>query len=235
MKMLNQMRVENYKFVRSVFFWLALLFMIVVGTYNGYKWDASAQIKDMNLPFEQALPDMSFVFMPALFTAWFIGYSFSTRTILLEIATGASRFSVILARFFPVIVSGILFHGSYLFFTELSLGLKIGFESFELSNIHWAWIGTVLLQIIALECFFILIGFLCCNLYVGLVVSVISAFTLVNIFRNIFRNALWYKYSFFHFVESAEYSEMRICCVVALLSIVPLVSLTYQAFRKREI
>lgn len=233
--MLNQMKVENYKFVRSAFFWLALLFMTVVGIYNGFKWDVTAQVRDMNLPFEQALPDMSFVFMPALFTAWFIGYGFSTRTILHEIATGASRFSVIVARIFPVIVASILFHASYVFFTELSLGLKIGFESLQLSNVHLTWIGTVLLQIIALECFFILIGFLCCNLYVGLVISVIAAFTLVNVFRNIFRDAAWYKYSFFHFVETADLSEMRICCIVAILSIVALVSLTYLAFRKREI
>lgn len=233
--MINQIKVENYKFARSVFFWLALAFIAIIGIYNGFKWDVTAHITELDLPFEQALPDMSFVFMPALFTAWFIGNSFSTRTIQHEITSGSSRFSIIISRSLPVILASVVLHAAYVVLTIVTLGSRIGFGPLSFDNAHLMWIGTVLLQIVALECFFILINFLCCNLYVGLIVSVVSAFTLVNVFRNIFRDAIWYKYSFFHFVEEANKSDLFVCAVVATVSIVVLTVISYLVFKKKEI
>lgn len=233
--MMNQIKVENYKFARSLFFWLALVFMIAVGFFNGYKWDVTAHELSLIKPIEQAISDMSFVFMPALFTAWFIGNSFSTRTIQHEITTGASRFSVILSRAVPVFFASVLLHVSYIASTVISLGLRIGFSTFSLTTDHAVWFLTVILQILALECFFIFVNFLCCNLYVGLIVSVIATFTLVNVFRNLFSEETWYKYSFFHFFENADRSGLITCAMVALASIIVLASMTYVAFRKREI
>lgn len=233
--MINQLKVENYKFLRSIFFWIAMLFMAAVGIYNGFKWDVSAHATEIMTSFDQALPDMSFVFMPALFTAWFIGSNFSTRTIHHEITSGASRFSVILSRSLPAIISGVLLHAAFIVTTVVSLGGRIGFDTFILSSDHVLWIVTVLLQMIALESFFIFIGFLSCNLYIGLISSVISAFTFVNVFRNIFRNASWYQFSFFHFWENNSSADLITCSIVAVVSIVVFSALSYIVFRKREI
>ena len=233
--MINQIKVENYKYIRSLFFWLAMIFMISVGIYNGFKWDISAHTTEIMTPFNQALADMSFVFLPSLFTAWFIGNSFSTRTIHHEITSGSSRFSVIASRSLPTILSGILLHAAYIVTTVVVLGSRIGFDTFTLTSDHVLFIVTVLLQMIALESFFIFINFLCCNLYVGLIVSVISAFSFVNVFRNIFRDARWYQVSFFHFWEDCSRNDLIICSVVAVASIIVFTVLSYIVFRKREI
>lgn len=233
--MINQFKVEGYKFLRSIFFWLAILFMAAVGIYNGFKWDVSAHTTEIMTSFDQALPDMSFVFMSSLFTAWFIGSNFSTRTIHHEITSGASRFSVILSRSLPAIFSGVVLHSTYIVSTVISLGGRIGFDTFILSSDYVLWIVTVLLQMIALESFFVFIGFFCCNLYIGLISSVISAFTFVNVFRNIFRDASWYQFSFFHFWENNSIADLITCSAVAVVSIVVFSVLSYIVFRKREI
>ena len=142
--MINQIKVENYKFIRSLFFWLAMIFMISVGIYNGFKWDISAHATEIMTPFNQALPDMSFVFLPSLFTAWFIGNSFSTRTIHHEITSGSSRFSVIASRSLPTVLSGILLHAAYIVTTVVVLGSRIGFDTFTLTSDHVLFIVTVL-------------------------------------------------------------------------------------------
>ena len=233
--MINQLKVEGYKFLCSIFLWLAMLFMVSVGIYNGIKWDITAHISDIMIPFSQALADMSFVFMPALFTAWFIGSNFSTRTIQHEITSGSSRFFVIISRAIPVIISGLILHAAFIFATVISLGVRIGFDTFILTSEKVLWVITVILQMIALESFFIFLSFLCCNLYVGLISSVIVAFTLVNIFRNIFRDARWYQVSFLHFWENSSYPDLFTCATVAIVGIVVFIILSYVVFRKREI
>lgn len=233
--MINQLKVENYKFIRSIFFWLAFAFMACVGIYNGIKWDITAHTTDIMIPFEQALSDMSFVFMPALFTAWFTGSDFSTRTIQHEITSGASRFAVIISRVLPVVFSGIIFQAAYIVTTVISLGSRIGFDTMIFTPETKLWVLTVVLQMIALESFFIFLSFACCNLYVGLIFSVIMAFTLVNVFRNIFRDVRWYQVSFLHFWENSSRADLITCSVVAAISIAVFIILSYVVFRKREI
>ena len=233
--MINQIKVETFKFARSVFFWLAILFNIGVGIYSGVRLNIDRHVTDTMMPFNEYLPDLSFVFMFALFTSWFIGSAFSNRTIQHEISSGHSRFSIIMSRFLPVIISGVLFQTAFVGSSVVSLGIGVGFDSFALTADHFLWIGTILLQLIALECMFIFISFLSCNLYVGLIASTISAFSLINIFRNIFKDARWYQVSFLHFAETTNHAELMKCSIVAVISIIVLTAFTYIVFRKREI
>ena len=233
--MINQLKVEFYKFIRSPFFWIAMIFMCAVGIYNGYKWDIQAHITEIMTPFEEAVPDLSFAFMLSLFASWFIGGCFGNRTIHHEITSGSSRLSVILSRFFPVVLSGVAMQSAYVVATVLTLGCRIGFDTFRPGTEEMLWIGTVFLQMIALECFFLFVNFLCCNLYTGLIVSTIAAFTSINVFRNIFRTAKWYQVSFFHFAETMDPGTLMTSSVVAVISIAALMVLTFLVFRKREI
>lgn len=233
--MINQIKVETFKLVRSIFLWLAILFNVSVGIYSGVKLNIERHVTDTMMPFNEYLPDLSFVFMFSLFTAWFIGTAFSNRTIQHEISSGHSRLSIILSRYIPVIVSGVAFQAAFVASSVISLGIGAGFDTFSLTADHWLWIGTIMLQLIALECFFIFVSFLSCNLYVGLIASTISAFVLINVFRNIFSDARWYKISFLHFAETMDHSELMACSIVAVVSIIALTVLTYLVFRKREI
>lgn len=233
--MINQIRVEMYKLVRSVFFWLAIVFMVCISIYSGIKWDVQAHQTDLMVSFAYTLPDLSFVFLPGLFTSWFIGSNFGNRTIHHEITSGSSRLSVILSRMLPAVVSGFFIHCTFIAVTVLVHGMRVGFGSFVLTADYWKWMGVVLLQLIAIECFFTFVSFLCCNLYTGLIATTISVFTLVNVFRNIFADSQWYKVSFLHFAESSASSELVPCAIAAVVSIVVLTGLSYLVFRKREI
>ena len=233
--MINQFKVENYKLVRSVFFWCMIALMIVCGVSFGIKMAVQFHQTDIMYPFYDAVPDVSLFFAQALFTAWFIGGDFSSRTIHHEISSGASRMSVIISRSVPAIIGSLLIHIVEIFAGVFGLGAYIGLDGWSLSADKFAWIGTTLLQFIALECFFILISFICCNLYAGLVATVIAEFTMCNIARNIFEEQAWYRYSFFHLVEDINSTELGTYAIVAVVSIIVLVSLTYLVFRKREI
>ena len=233
--MINQFKVEIYKFVRSAFFWFTLLFIIFVAVYGGIKWDITAHADCLMMPFKDALPDVSFSFMFSLFTAWFIGNSFGTRTIQHEITAGASRFWVIMSRLLPVVLSGVILHLIYIAVQVITLGARIGFDTLNITSSDWKWLGVVMLQLVALECFFAFIDFACCNLYTGLIASVIASITMCNIFRNVLRDVKWYQLSFFHFAENTDSAVLGTSAVVALISIAALIVLSYVVFRRREI
>ena len=79
------------------------------------------------------------------------------------------------------------------------------------------------------------VGFLCCNMYAGLIASVVIEVGLCNIARNFLGEFAWYKYSFFHLAETTKSSELLISSVVAVISIFVLTGLSYLVFRKREV
>ncbi len=233
--MINQLKIENTKWVRSVLFWCFVVLMAVCGVSFGMKMAIQYKTTDIMHPFYDSLPDVSLFFAHALFTAWFIGYDFSSRTIHHEISSGASRLSVLITRALPAIAASVIIHLAQVSSTVFGLGAYIGLDGWNLSSDKFAWIGTTTIQFIALECFFIMISFLCCNLYVGLIASVISEIGLCNIARNICGEQTWYKYSFFHLVEDSNSTELGTYAVVAVVSIVVISVITYLAFRRREI
>ena len=45
--MINQVKVEMYKFFRSIFFWLSMLLMITAGVYGGINWDVRSHMTEV--------------------------------------------------------------------------------------------------------------------------------------------------------------------------------------------
>lgn len=233
--MANQFKIEFYKLGRSALFWLLIIFNAAIGISAGYSWHEKRHVNDVMFPFMDALPDVSLFFVVALFTAWIIGGNFGSRTIHHEVTSGLSRFSIIISRSVVAIVAGVILHVVDIFAGVIGMAMYVGFDTWNFTSDMLPWTGTVLLQFIALICFFVFVGFLCCNMYAGLIASVVIEVGLCNIARNFLGEFAWYKYSFFHLAETTKSSELLISSVVAVISIFVLTGLSYLVFRKREV
>ena len=232
--MTEQLKIEGYKTRRSICFYAMLACVLAICIGAGYSFVTKSHVTDLMWAFNEELPDVSIFFLPTLFTAWYIGTNFSNKTVQHDVTTGHSRLSIVVSRAIPCIISGILLHFLGNLAMILTMASKLGFDTFDMSLRNLAWIGTVVLQIAALECFFVFIGFLCCNLAVGIIATLITEFTMCNIMRN-YVTQFWYKYSFFHLAESTETPVLLKSAAVAAVSIPALILLAYLVFRKREI
>ncbi|MBO7425311.1 MAG: hypothetical protein J6U23_06495 [Clostridiales bacterium] len=232
--MTEQLKIEGYKFRHSICFYAMLICGLAITISAGYGYVAKSHVTDLMRAFNEEVPDVSIFFLPTLFTAWYIGANFSNRTVQHDVITGHSRLSIIISRAIPCIFAGIVIQALEVTSLILTMGSKLGFDTFDMSLRNLAWIGTVVLQIAALECFLVFIGFLCCSLPVGIIATLITEFVMCNIMRNYVTQA-WYKYSFFHLAESTETPVLIKSAVVAVISIPALIALAYLVFRKREI
>ena len=93
--MCNQLKVEFFKFRHFILFYLGVILMAGAGGAYGFLKFPNADIYD---GFTATLSDVSFMFVTALVSAWFVGNDFSNRTIHNEITTGYSRLSVLFVR-----------------------------------------------------------------------------------------------------------------------------------------
>lgn len=229
--MCNQLKVEFLKFRRFELFYLGLLLMIGVGSAYGFVKFPESNLYD---GFQATMGDVSFMFVPALVSAWFIGNDFSNRTIHNEITTGYSRWSVLFVRELPAFLLAVFLHFSYVVSTMIGLGIKNGFSfyGFQVPDLYWCI--TVMLQLIAMQSIVVLITFLCARAAAAIAVSVVSMFFMCNILRN-FLNIRAYTMSCFCLAQNHSSEILIANGISAIVTVIVVVVVTWFVFRKKEI
>ena len=229
--MCNQLKVEFKKFQSFGLFYLGLLLMIGLGSAYGFVKFPEKNLYD---GFLETIRDVSFMFVPTLVSAWFVGNDFSNRTIHNEITTGCSRWSVLFVRELPTFLSAVLLHFVYVVSTMIGLGVKNGFsfEGFQMSDLYWCI--TVMLQLIAMQSIIVLITFLCAKAAAAIAVSVVFMFFMCNILRN-FLNVKVYTMSCFCLAPNHSSETLIGSGIAAIATVVVVIMVTWLVFRKKEI
>lgn len=231
--MCNQIKVQFFKLRHFMLFYLALICMAGFGFSYGFVKIASigGEVYDA---FATTLCDASFMFVSALVGAWFIGSDFSNRTIHHEIALGYSRWSVLLVRELPVLLSGVLMHLVYTLSAVLGTGLKGGFsfDSFSTHDIFWCL--TVVLQLIALQSIIALISFICAKAPAAITASVSVIIVMCNILRNFLGNT-FYNRTVFYLAPDNETKTLVTSCIVAFIILALSLAATHLIFSKKDI
>ena len=229
--MCNQLKVEFFKFRRFELFYLGIFLMFGVGCAYGFLKFPGGSMYD---GFAATMGDVSFLFVSALISSWFVGNDFSNRTIHNEITTGYSRLSVLLVRELPAVLSAVMLHFTYVVATMIGLGVKRGFsfEVFQIQDLYWGI--TVMLQLIAMQSVVVLITFLCAKAAAAIAASVCVIFLMCNIVRN-FLEVKAYTMSCFCLAQTHSNETLLPTGIIAILTILITVIITWFMFRKREV
>ena len=231
--MCNQLKVEFFKFRHFWLFYIAVIFMFGLGFTYGYVKLAGMGY-NLYDAFRATGCDTSFMIILALVSAWFIGSDFSNRTIHHEITLGYSRWSVLMVRELPVLLSGMLLHFIYVISCMLGVGSKTGFSVSMFSIRDFYWCITILLQLIALQSIVLLISFICANAPAAIAISVSFMMIVCNVLRNFLEGTFFTK-TVFYFAPNNTKETLLPTSVVAVLTLVVTVVSTYIVFRKKEI
>lgn len=232
--MCNQCKVSFYKFWHFLIFYIAILCVAGLGFYYGFDKIAGFG-EGVDFAFNDTICDTSMMFILALIPSWFIGSDFSNRTIHHEITSGYSRWSVLLVRELPVILAGIIFHAVYMISTILGVACKNGFSNhiFENSN-NLLWCVTVMLQLIGLQSVITLITFICSKASAAIAASVSFVVISCNVLRN-FLGGTFFEKTVFCFAKNNASETLISASVIAVITLVVSIALTYLVFRRKEI
>lgn len=231
--MCNQLKVMFFKFRYFWVFYIVDLCVAGFGFWAGY-------VKMTNLgwdtykAFTDSICDTSFAFMLAVTSAWFIGNDFSNRTIQHEIAVGYSRLSVLLVRELPVMISSVLLHLVFVFSAVFGVACKNGFAEnmFKTQDIFWCL--TIVLQVVALQSIITMITFICGKATSAIAASVCFIIVTCNVLRNFLYDTFFEK-TVFCFARNNASETLIVSSVVAVITLVVVIALTYLVFRKKEI
>ena len=231
--MCNQCRVEFFKLRHFPLFYITIVCLAGMGFFYGFMKVAEIG-GDAYYVFRDALSDASLMFVLSLMTSWFVGSDFSNRTIHHEITLGYSRWSVLLVRELPVMLSGVIFHLTYVFSAMIGVMCKNGFsgEMFGLADVFWC--GAVILQLLGLQSIIILITFICAKAPVAMAVSVSFTIIMCNILRNYMEGTFFTK-TVFYLARDNSGATLLSTSIVAVVTLALSIALTYLAFRRKEI
>lgn len=230
--MCNQIKISFYKFRRFPIFYLAVLFMVFMGVYTGCT--AASHGFNVRQCLELNIRDTSFMFMVTLVTSWFVGSDFGTRTIHHELTLGYSRWSVLLVRELPVMLSSVVLHFTCGAVALLVNGYINGFPSdlFQTQDLFWCL--TVALQLIALQSIIVLISCICASTSSAIGVSAVFTFISCNILRNFMDGPIFTR-SVFCLARDNRPETLVPAAIVAAITLVVTVAANYVIFRKQEI
>ena len=230
--MCNQIKVTFFKFRHFPLFYLVALFMAAFGVYVGLK--LSNLDTSVYITFQLANCDTSILFMVNLVTAWFVGRDFGNRTINHEITSGYSRWSVMMVRQLPVMLSAVILHYITVFSAVFTVACKTGFPGcpFQTQDIYWCL--TVMLQLIALQSIIVLISFLCAKPSAAIAATACFTFVTCNALRN-FLDKTFYTKTVFYLAENNAKETLIPAAIVAVITLVSAIAATYLIFRKKEI
>ncbi|MCR4585827.1 MAG: hypothetical protein K5686_08915 [Lachnospiraceae bacterium] len=236
--MLNQLRVERYKMWRFTPLYACMLFYlftILYVTLGGMNPNAAAQFHCMHDGLTEGIQDCSFAFLWGMLIAWYVGSDFADRTVHRSIVTGCSRKGIVLSRVIATSVITILFHIVTIIGEVFLYGMKYGFsfEGFNTRDI--IWFLEVCLQLIAFNSFFVLITYICGNVYSALVTSVLIATIGGNVLRNNLQGNYIYEHSFFCFSKSANSADLIPCAICAIIFTVIFVTAAMYIFQKKDV
>lgn len=178
--------------------------------------------------------DTSFMFILALITAWFLGSDFSNRTIHHEITLGYSRWSVLLVRELPVWLSGVILHFTYVFSAVLGVICKNGFSGGMLGTADALWCITIMLQLIGLQSIITMITFICAKAPAAIAISVSFTIIACNVLRN-FLDGTFFTKTVFCLARDNASETLLSTSIVAVITLVGSIALTYLVFRRKEI
>lgn len=233
--MRNQCKVIFYKFRRFLLFYLAIAFMAGMGFFSGFvKFPQLFPNANVYDAFVFSVCDTSLVFMLALTTSWFLGSDFGNRTIHHELTLGYSRWSVMLVRELPVMLSGVILHLTFVFATMLGLACKTGFPIHLFGTQDIFWCLTVMLQVMALESILVLITFLCAKASSAIAVSACFTIITCNVLRNFLDGPIFTR-SVFCFAPDNSWDTLIPASIVSIVTLAAAIAATYLVFRKKDI
>lgn len=237
--MYNQLKVENYKMWRFTPVYACALFFVFTVLYvlarGGLNETALTMYHCMYNGFQEGVQDCSFAFVWGMLVAWYVGIDFANRTVHRAIVTGSSRTAIVVSRLIAISVLTILLHVVTILGEIVVYGVQFGFslEGFNFRDIPWLLV--VFLQLIAFDAFFVLITYVCGNVYSALVTSVVIATLGGNVLRNFLGGNPIYEHSFFCFAKSSENSDLIPCAICAIIAIVILVTASIVIFNKKDV
>ena len=235
----NQLKVENYKMWRftpvyacTLFYAFTILYMVLKG---GLSPAAASNYHNMYDGFKEGVQDCSFAFLWGMLVAWYVGIDFANRTVHRAIVTGCSRTAIVVSRLIAISILTILFHIVTIIGEVILYGVKFGFslEGFNFRDIPWVLV--VFLQLIAFNAFFVLVTYICGNVYSALVTSVVIATIGGNILRNFLGGNPIYEHSFFCFAKSSESSDLIPCAICAIIATIILVAGAVFIFNRKDV
>lgn len=231
--MCNQLKVTFFKFRQFWVFYLAFLCIAGLSFWNGFVKAAPLGVSAYEM-FCGANCDTSLIFILAVTVSWFLGNDFSNRTIHHEITLGYSRLSVLLVRELPVMISGVILHFAFVVLSVVGVACKNGFDGslFQVQDIFWCL--TVMLQIFALQSIITMITFICGKATSAIAASVCFIIVTCNVLRNFLYDTFFEK-TVFCFAKNNESETLIASSVVAVITLVVVIALTYLVFRKKEI
>ena len=87
----------------------------------------------------------------------------------------------------------------------------------------------------AYNSFFVLVSFICENVYASTIIGVVVSTIGGNILRNYLNGNYIYEHSFFCFAKSSANSDLIPCALCAIIAFVLLFGVTVGVFNKRDI
>jgi len=231
--MCNQCKVTFFKFRHFVLFYIAVLCMVGFGFSYGFVKIAGMGGSTYDA-FLATNCDTSFMFILALITAWFLGSDFSNRTIHHEITLGYSRWSVLLVRELPVLLSGVILHFAYVFSAVLGVACKNGFSGAVFETADILWCITIMLQLMGLQSVITMITFICAKAPAAIAISVSFTIIACNVLRN-FLGGTFFTKTVFYLARDNASATLLPTSIVAVITLIGFIALTYMVFRRKEI
>ena len=237
--MYNQLKIENYKLWRFTPLYACTLFYIFTAVImilrGGMTPLAASYYHCMYDGFKEGVQDCSFAFMWGMLIAWYVGIDFANRTIHRSIVTGSSRAAIVVSRLIVTSVMTILFHIVTFIGETVMYGFQYGvsFDGFNAGDI--LWILVVFLQLIAFNAFFVLITYICGNVYSALVASVLIATIGGNVLRNFLNGNFIYEHSFFCLAKSGAAADLIPCAICAIIAIPALTIASIMIFKRKDV
>lgn len=238
--MLNVFKVERYKMKKFTPFHVCIIVMIIL-IIDMIRKGLNQEAIDywghscMHDGFIDSVQDCSFAFLFGMLISWYVGIDFTNRTIHRHIVTGVKRWKIVLSEIIATSVLTTIFHLVLVIGTMLQYGRQFGFstEGFGMSDL--AWLGVVLLQFVAYNSFFVLVAFLCENVFASTIIGVVVSTLGGNILRNYLKGNYIYEHSFFCFAKSATSSDLIPCAICAIITFAVLFGINVFVFNKRDI
>ena len=238
--MLNLFKIERYKMRRFTPFYASMGFLVFLVIYDlimGLKQSYIDAFPNGSMydGFRDGVTDCSFSFLLGMLIAWYVGIDFTNRTLHRVIVTGNKRWMTVVSQLIATSVLTIIFHLGLVVETVIQYGSGFGysFDGFNKKDI--AWVAVLILQLIAMNAFYLLITYICGNVYTALFACVSVSLIGGNILRNVFRGKFIYEHSFFCFAKSSANSDLIPCAICAIIAIVVCVTATIIIFNKKDI